>query len=547
MKDTSKSSLRTSLYYLILVALIQVPTSAQVKTTVTLLHFSDYHSHALPFYSEGDSDVAGIARAIAYLHPFCQDSSSLIFSGGDMINHGSPAWSDKYPCVEWPWFNGIVDAMAFGNHDADYGSLKFERAASELDYPILASNVLDSLGNPLFQRNGKTYEVYSIGAVKIGVFAIVGPDFRHLLKPETMPAAGVIFSDRIETARHIVRTLKETEEVDAIVVIGHALYEDDLALARAVPGIDLIFGTHSHRKEELKRIPGTNTWIISPSQYLTYISHVTLEFVDRTLTAIDGGLVRMDRNIPQDSTIINRVAHMESDLEADPAYSHLFEPIGFAEAELSISGQFYGESILGNLVSDLVRQTTDSHAAILTSSSFRQAIPPGTILEQDLLAALPYKNNIYLFEMSGAQIKELLDYSVSQIGSDNFSQVSGLRFDIREGQAANIQILNDQKDKNSGYAAINDDRMYQIATSDYQAQFARGYKRIFSSVESRDTGIDIWTVFRNYLATNTPLKGQTDGRIKQDCSSQREEFIHSPITLALVSLGAIVILLRLFI
>ena len=38
-----------------------------------------------------------------------------------MINKGSPAWSDKYRCAEWPWFNGVIDAMAFGNHDPDYG------------------------------------------------------------------------------------------------------------------------------------------------------------------------------------------------------------------------------------------------------------------------------------------------------------------------------------------------------------------------------------------------------------------------------------------
>ena len=38
-----------------------------------------------------------------------------------MINQGSPSWSDKYRCAEWPWLNGIVDAMALGNHDFDYG------------------------------------------------------------------------------------------------------------------------------------------------------------------------------------------------------------------------------------------------------------------------------------------------------------------------------------------------------------------------------------------------------------------------------------------
>ena len=56
------------------------------------------------------------------------------------------------------------------------------------------------------------------------------------------------------------------------------LREDDIALAQAVPGIDIIFGTHSHRKEDLFKIPGTSTWMISPFQYATYVSKLELQF-----------------------------------------------------------------------------------------------------------------------------------------------------------------------------------------------------------------------------------------------------------------------------
>ena len=102
-------------------------SSTYARTTrITLLHFSDYHSHALPFYSEGREAQGGIARALAYLRAE-KRRGALVFSGGDMINKGSPAWSDKYQCAEWPWFNGIIDAMALGNHDPDYGIAAFQR------------------------------------------------------------------------------------------------------------------------------------------------------------------------------------------------------------------------------------------------------------------------------------------------------------------------------------------------------------------------------------------------------------------------------------
>src|SRR5713101_4687204 len=60
----------------LLLFLIEVSAFAERHTTVTLLHFSDYHPYAVPFYSEGQTNSAGIARAIAYLKPLAVVSAS---------------------------------------------------------------------------------------------------------------------------------------------------------------------------------------------------------------------------------------------------------------------------------------------------------------------------------------------------------------------------------------------------------------------------------------------------------------------------------------
>src|SRR5688500_10215775 len=121
---------------LLLLLLLAIPAAAE--TRVTLLHISDYHSHALPFYTE-EGERGGIARAIGYLRAE-KRRGALVFSGGDTINKGAPAWSDKYGCADWPFWNGIVDAMAFGNHDADYGWDAFENCRASVRYPILSAN-----------------------------------------------------------------------------------------------------------------------------------------------------------------------------------------------------------------------------------------------------------------------------------------------------------------------------------------------------------------------------------------------------------------------
>jgi 5'-nucleotidase/UDP-sugar diphosphatase len=505
-------TLMTAVVVLVLLGASSV-SAQQEDITITLLHIADYHAHAVPFYSEGAAEVAGVARAIAYLETYADDPNVLILSGGDMLNEGSPAWSDKYQCAEWPWFNGLVEAMAFGNHDADYGAEVFAECQAQIDYPILGSNVLDGDGQPLFQYDGKTYEVFDVGGVKIGVFAAVGPDFEGLLKPETMPAPGVTFADRVETAQEVVRILREEEQVDAVVVIGHALYEDDVALAQAVPGIDLIFGSHSHLKEELMPIPDTDTVIISPFQYLTYISKVEFTFSDGELSDVRGELVQMSPDLLQDPEIAQLVAQMQAELEADPDYAHLFQPIGEATVELSTDGQFTGEALLGDLVTDVVRDAAGVHLAIFTASGFRQPIPPGTILEQDLLTAMPYKNAVFVYDMTGAQIQELLNFSVSRSESDFFSQVSGVRFNIVDGKATNIQILDDPADPAAGYSPLAPAQTYQVATSNFQGLYAGGYKDIFAPASYTETGLDVWDEVRKFIQANSPVNVQLDGRI----------------------------------
>ncbi len=492
------------------------PVAAQSRASVTMLHFSDYHSHAVPFYAEGQADTAGIGRLIAYLQPYANDPNSLIFSGGDTMNLGTPAWSDKYTCTEWEWFNGIVDAMAYGNHDADYGPDEFGRCRGTIDYPILSSNTIKANGQPIFQDDGKTYKIFEIDGVKIGVFALAGPDFDRLVRPNLRPEAGAVFSDRVAVARQVVAALREQERVNAVVLIGHALYEDDIALAQAVPGIDLIFGTHSHRKEELFKIPGANTWMISSFQYAAYLSKVTFEFSNGALSNVSGGLVQLDTGLLPEPRIVEKVTRMQAELQADPKYAALFQAIGASQIELSTDGQFTGEALLGNFVLDIARDTIKTHMVLATASGFREPIAPGTLTEEGFRTAMPYKNRLLIYSMTGAQIQQLLNYSVSRTGSDFFSQVSGVRFAISGKQASDIQILKDPANPASGYAPLDPAATYSVATSDFQGKFAGGYKEIFAPAPFRDAGIDdLRDIVRAYIQANSPVSAKRDGRIRQ--------------------------------
>ena len=77
------------------------------------------------------------------------------------------------------------------------------------------------------------------------------------------------------------------------------------------------------------------------------------------------------------------------------------------------------------------------------------------IIEESVRTAMPYPNKILEYPMTGAQIQALLDFSVSKSGTDFFSQVSGVRFNIVAGKATNIQILRDPSNAAAGFAPLD--------------------------------------------------------------------------------------------
>jgi 5'-nucleotidase len=432
--------------------LLFICAAAHARTAhVTLLHFSDYHSHALPFYSEGREGQGGIARAIGYLRAQKQQGA-LVFSGGDMMNKGSPAWSDKYRCAEWPWFNGVIDAMAFGNHDPDYGVGELEACLQTIRYPVLSANT-----------NGfKGTRVFIVHGIRVGVFAIAGSDFQTLIKEPLFH-----FGDPSAAARGAVRDLREKQHADVVVMIGHEQLDDDFALARAVPGIDLIFGTHSHLKRELTRIAGTSTWFISPFQYLTYISRVVLTFEDRKLTGITGRLIPVDKEMPRDGAIALRVAGMQRRLENDPAYAPLFATIGTLSAPLPVAA-------LAERTVEIMREGAHADVALSTASSFRQDLPRGRVTLESLRAAMPYDNEILVYTLQGDAVEKLLTYGKSRQGSDSFAIVA----------APN---------------AINPARTYRVATTDYLARIAPGYRDFFAGLAVEPPGLRVREEVRKRL------------------------------------------------
>ncbi len=486
---------------LFLAALLLMPPTrplavSESPVTIRVLHFSDYHSHAHPFPVGEEPQAAGLARALAFLKPLAKDPKTLIVSGGDMLNRGSPAWSDKYGCIEWPWMNGIVSAMAYGNHDADYGAEAFDRCRKSVRFPILSANTLRESGQPFFLPHA----VFTRSGMRIGIFAVAGPDFGRLIKNDALPEKNVRFEDPVEAARRVVKTLRESEKVNTVILIGHQHRVDDFELAAKVPGIDLILGTHSHVESGLEKIPGTETWTLSAGPYLTSLADVVLTFLRGKLVTVDAKLVRMSQDRKQDATVTREVLLLQRELNADPVFAHLFVPFGKLQEGLSIDGALTRTSPLGSVVTEAMRASTGAHVALTTASSIREPLPRGEIAEEQLRASLPYTNLIVTFEMTGAKLLELLGASLDRRGTDLFCQVAGLRFREEGNKDLDVLVLRDPRDPLAGMAPLSLTSLYRVAVTDFQARFAEPYRTLLSGLKATETGLSVRDEVKRVIA-----------------------------------------------
>ena len=197
------------------------------------------------------------------------------------------------------------------------------------------------------------------------------------------------------------------------------------------------------------------------------------------------------------------------------------------------------ETNIGNFCTDAFRRVLDVDVSLLNGGGIRSDIPKGDVTYNHLLSLFPFNNTVCTAYMTGQQLVDILEFSVSWLPEEDgsFMQVSGVKFEVDtsipssvlidenqlfagvgEGprRVRNVQIL----DKDSGtYQPVNLNRTYTLAAFDYLLK-EYGCSGAFRYVTLKDDnlGQDV-EVLASYLTDI--LKGRigkeyegTEGRIR---------------------------------
>ncbi|MGI9623237.1 MAG: bifunctional metallophosphatase/5'-nucleotidase [Acidimicrobiales bacterium] len=232
---------------------------------INILHINDHHSHLNPdggfsadlgtSAGEVSFDAGGFPQLVRKFEQIESRRQNVVkIHAGDAIT-GTLFYSLFKGEADAALMNQICfDMFALGNHEFDDGDAQLAdgfladlAADPDCDTPVIAANVVPEVGTPL-RPTAETsliqpYVIKEFGPGELVGF--IGIDIAQKTKVSSSPLESTQFLDEVETAQFYVDELT-AQGIENIVLVTHYQYENDLALAAQVTGIDAIVGGDSH-------------------------------------------------------------------------------------------------------------------------------------------------------------------------------------------------------------------------------------------------------------------------------------------------------------
>ena len=430
--------MRTAFLSAIMAAALTLSAQAQQSSkTVTLkvIETSDVHGHFFPWdFMEGKPLKGTLTRANSYINRERQKygDNLLLIDNGDILQ--------GQPCVYWTNFvmpedenlaarviNYMkYDAETVGNHDIEPGHKVYDKWIREVRCPLLGANIVkeeckNGEANPQNIYTGlQPYSVHVKDGVKICVIGMLTPAIPNWLNKSIWK--GIEFEEMVSCARKWVKYIQEHEKPDLIFGLFHSGkdggivtpdYEENAtaAVAREVPGFDVIFFGHDHQvhNEWITDKEGKQVLIIDPSCWVQNVAEAEIE-----LTIKDGKVVNKDIkgtivNVRDEQIDEQMVAHFQKDIDAVKAY--VGQKIGRFESSIYTRESFFGNSAFTDLIHNLQLQITKADISLTAPLSFNSTIKAGEVTMADMFKLYRFENLLFTLRMTGEEVRKHLEYS----------------------------------------------------------------------------------------------------------------------------------------
>ncbi len=446
---------------------------------LTVLYFGDLHGRLMPPPDTppspgGETDhpapeaaaSAGFARLAGLVDRIREENReagipTLLLVAGDCLQ-GSPVSTLFRGEAEFRALNLLrPDAMVLGNHEFDYGLPRLRELIAMADFPVLAANVTDDTrGKPLAQAF-TTHYFDGFFVVTIGTTA---EDTPTLTSPANVE--GLSFRPALAATWETYNTVRFSG--DFFIALTHQGLARDRHLGQALGGLSLVVGGHDHLALLEPVFARQHCPVVHAGSDGLYLGRLDLIFFKESardtlkITGYENVLIPVDRTLPEDRRVSELLE--EYGRLAQAAYG---EPLGTLTEPLVGNRNLVrsGETSLGCLVTDLMREAAGADAALINAGAIRDSIPAGPVSLADVVTALPFPNQVVLITVTGSQLTAALRHGIAASGAADpgaghggaFLQVSGISFRIEGLEPAEIRVAGEPLDPEAQYlVAVND-------------------------------------------------------------------------------------------
>ena len=258
----------------------------------------------------------------------------------------------------------------------------------------------------------------------------------------------------------------EKQGVNKIVAVSHLGYDDnpafdnDVTLAAEVDGIDVIVGGHSHTQlaepvvvnKDENGIEKEATVIVQASQYNDYLGTVDVEFdKDGNIVGQAGQLIKIadQQEDPEAAALLKTYSSQIEEVKNTPTGATAVEALANPRdsGDVTKPSVRKNETELGNLITDGMLSKAkefnpDTVIAFQNGGGIRAEINQGEITLGEVLTVLPFGNTLATMKLTGSEIIEALEHSVSLAPQESggFLHVSGMKFTYDSSKPAGSRV-----------------------------------------------------------------------------------------------------------
>ena len=482
---------------------------------LTILHTNDNHGRFWHNRS-GEYGMAARATLIQSIRDEVAGTGghTLLLSGGD-INTGVPE-SDLQDAE--PDFKGMnymaYDAMALGNHEFDNPLSVLRQQHDWARFPFLSANIINQdTGMPLF----KSHEIFDLDGLKVAVVGFTTQDTVRIGNPEFLQ--GLEIQSPIAVATKIVPAIAANSDlVVAVTHMGHYRFGEnggnapgDVALAKAVDGLDVIVGGHSQTATFSPDVQN-DTLIVQAKEWGKYVGRLDLQLRNGEISVVNYQLipVNLKKKVLLDGEKVS--VYIDQEIVADETLKAMLEPyqnqgqeqlmqvIGHADAVFVGAREQVrtNETNLGNLIALAQMERVQADLGIMNSGGIRDDMPAGDITYKDVLTVQPFSNTVAYVDLTGAELMPYLQVAANkEAGSGAFAQFAGTTITMNGNSIESATVAG---------KLVEASKTYRLAINAYMASGGDGYPRLSDHANYVNSGFVDAEVLKDYISSHSPLK-----------------------------------------